>query len=663
MLNKERYLRMSIKRQIVFGMTGLSLGSSFLLMCLIAINCYCFVSKRSLKMFFFLQSHEDETLNSIVSLYDISLMVALDDAKNKIQFLRNIKLNLYSNPQKFSYLTLQSIEKFFKEGEISPNDAEFDCLNNIKECYYYFFNLGFSELFIDEMRFLTLAIPALKVTLRKKNSQGIPFFRKFQFTSAGQSVIYFFPLSRQSMPNSSFGFEEQFENSNDINDFFDLTKNEYLPRFNDLDEKTSNFTDIFLNNPIIFLNLPPYHFHLPYLSNQESFYYIISIDNSLDYNYLQLELQNDYYDLVTREITEIFPEITVITVLTVTKTENANETVKYVGTATSCRYFQTLQSFFSNNSFSEITYASINECMTDKGFIQEFENHFSDNYTDTSTNPLFYNYIKQAIVPLSIEKKNMLPYKFLKFKIFKIYLPVKSTRGVLSSNYYSTFLGTSYFFKSQMVINLANIKISHILVSLLSFILIYVYIFWVGFFFIVYFKSIVLANEITKPFTGLIEEISVKRKKKDTMKFKYDKDINDLFHICDLFVRGGVGEEARNKKKERINCYNNISLIKTNNLIIDEKAIFSREEDIARHIFDFGKKNRKKTSRFYSALSENMFNKVVLDPGTRGEKEFDLRELFEIKELGLNEKSIAKSENNELYEKLENVLQTLENKE
>ena len=64
-------------------------------------------------------------------------------------------------------------------------------------------------------------------------------------------------------------------------------------------------------------------------------------------------------------------------------------------------------------------------------------------------------------------------------------------------------------------------------------------------------------------------------------------------------------EVDENKKQGELNVYNNISKVKTNNMIINEFDILNQRNQKYNEIFDKGKKSKKKDDTF----SKEIYNK------------------------------------------------------
>jgi hypothetical protein len=90
--------------------------------------------------------------------------------------------------------------------------------------------------------------------------------------------------------------------------------------------------------------------------------------------------------------------------------------------------------------------------------------------------------------------------------------------------------------------------------------MLFVFVLWVCVFIYVFIKLCLVADRISSPIRKLIKTISLSQLNinTDEMKFEQiyypeDKDINDLFQICQKLIFGGVKSKTNIRKKKRLN--------------------------------------------------------------------------------------------------------------
>ena len=125
-------------------------------------------------------------------------------------------------------------------------------------------------------------------------------------------------------------------------------------------------------------------------------------------------------------------------------------------------------------------------------------------------------------------------------------------------------------------------------------------------------QSISIKNKSSKELNKYLKNIS----------YKDDSNINDLFVLCKKLIIGGFKREneedfQQKKKVKKINAYNNISLVKTNNMIINESEIMKSEKKQEINYFEKNSINKEKqlahlNSQISSKNSEKKFDYRVL---------------------------------------------------
>ena len=138
-----------------------------------------------------------------------------------------------------------------------------------------------------------------------------------------------------------------------------------------------------------------------------------------------------------------------------------------------------------------------------------------------------------------------------------------------------------------------------------------------------------ISDSISNPIDKLIQSISIKNKSSKELNkylknisYKDDSNINDLFVLCKKLIIGGFKREneedfQQKKKVKKINAYNNISLVKTNNMIINESEIMKSEKKQEINYFEKNSINKEKqlahlNSQISSKNSEKKFDYRVL---------------------------------------------------
>ena len=118
-------------------------------------------------------------------------------------------------------------------------------------------------------------------------------------------------------------------------------------------------------------------------------------------------------------------------------------------------------------------------------------------------------------------------------------------------------------------------------------------------------KLFLVTDRISSPIRKLIKNISLSQTnfsseelKSEQIYYDEDKDINDLFQLCQNLILGGFKKKINSQKKSKINVYNNVSMVKTNNMAINENKIIIQRNEKYNEIFEKGEDKEKINDTF-----------------------------------------------------------------
>jgi hypothetical protein len=127
------------------------------------------------------------------------------------------------------------------------------------------------------------------------------------------------------------------------------------------------------------------------------------------------------------------------------------------------------------------------------------------------------------------------------------------------------------------------------------YITLFTFLLWVLIFGFTLIKLYLVTDRISSPIRKLIKSLSLNQddfNKNDLylekIYYKEDKDINDLFQLCQKLIIGGFKKKGIIKKNNGLNVYNNVSKVKTNNMIINETDIINQRNQKYNEIFEKG---------------------------------------------------------------------------
>ena len=125
-----------------------------------------------------------------------------------------------------------------------------------------------------------------------------------------------------------------------------------------------------------------------------------------------------------------------------------------------------------------------------------------------------------------------------------------------------------------------------------------------------------ISHSISDPIDKLIQPVPMNdnssrelNKYFQNISYTDDSTINELFVLCKKLIVGGFKSEEdykQKKKNNNINSYNNISLVKTNNMIINENEILKGEKN--KEINFFEEQNNQKNK--YKILNNLTINSI-----------------------------------------------------
>ena len=128
-----------------------------------------------------------------------------------------------------------------------------------------------------------------------------------------------------------------------------------------------------------------------------------------------------------------------------------------------------------------------------------------------------------------------------------------------------------------------------------------------------------ISHSISDPIDKLIQPVPMNdnssrelNKYFQNISYTDDSTINELFVLCKKLIVGGFKSEEDYKQKRKnkgINSYNNISLVKTNNMIINENEILKGEKNKEINFFE-EQNNQKNKYKLLNIYTKNSIDKA-----------------------------------------------------
>ena len=177
-------------------------------------------------------------------------------------------------------------------------------------------------------------------------------------------------------------------------------------------------------------------------------------------------------------------------------------------------------------------------------------------------------------------------------KVIRYYSPNSFVRNLINVKFYSSFSVYLIVVKIYNNILIINNIIDRITYKSISYITTFTFMLWLIIMGFIFIKLYLVADNISSPIRKLIKNISLSQgnfnnnENLEKIYYSEDKDINDLFQLCQKLIIGGFKKRNYNKKQTKLNVYNNISKVKTNNMIINENDIINQRNQKYNEIFE-----------------------------------------------------------------------------
>ena len=235
---------------------------------------------------------------------------------------------------------------------------------------------------------------------------------------------------------------------------------------------------------------------------------------------------------------------------------------------------------------------------------------------------IYYNIQKQLEenrtinFDLSTSKDKDIEKNMNSFKIFQGIYPLNSI-NVYSSFLYNDIIFINFYFTDLFTNYIYMQTIRDVCYTyFFEIILISSAILWAAILLIIIIIVLKISHSISDPIDKLIQPVpmndnSSKEINKYFKNISYtdDSTINDLFILCKKLIIGGFKSEEdykQKKKNKMINSYNNISLVKTNNMIINETEIMKGVKKQEVNFFE----KQNMLGNYFNELANQSINKI-----------------------------------------------------
>ena len=639
---------MSINKQLYFGILGTSFLFCFLCILLILLS--------SLKLFFHFNDNIKYVYNeldtNIVSLNaeiaDIYAQLLFHQGNFETYFYRNYYNNLNEEIGRnlLSTINIDDDEINLKFHFYNISGSE-NCTNDEK-CYFVF---G-SQLNNETKKKLYILIPTIEISLDTYsfNKEDLKIFNKFNFYEKESGAYISYEYHNNSDIDINLNDKIQpFTLMNNIIQYINSSISS-IEKLNNIIIKNLTYKEFFDDN-IITLFAPkgsqlifdPYNNY-----GQQTFHFASILFNNTAHN-----IKIDLNDLCFKNIDNYISfdiKFNYLSYLTLNFIKNNGNFVFLFDKKLS---FSASRSICRLNDYTNFSYSdnSIKESFD----LTEYYLQINESQFESIDDCLISSEIKEIINDTENNYKLKVLYDIYKYSDgndINNHIRMKILRESSPNNYTTSFLNLkfyysiSYYFVVFKIYNNIMIllnMIERLIYRQVAYILLFLFILWVCVFIYVIIKLCLVADRISSPIRKLIKTISLSKANINTEEMKFeqiyypeDKDINDLFQLCQKLIFGGVKNKINIRKKNKLNVYNNISKVKTNNMAINENLIMIQRNQKYNEIFEKGEDKENivndsfKKDLFFKYKNKEFDNKIKNYESKKLKKlPFDKKEEYE----------------------------------
>ena len=645
---KKCFIGMSINKQLYFGILVTSFLFCFLCILLILLS--------SLKLFFHFNDNIKYVYNeldtNIVSLNaeiaDIYAQLLFHQGNFETYFYRNYYNNLNEEIGRnlLSTINIDDDEINLKFHFYNISGSE-NCTNDEK-CYFVF---G-SQLNNETKKKLYILIPTIEISLDTYsfNKEDLKIFNKFNFYEKESGAYISYEYHNNS--EIDINFNDNIQPSTLMNNTIQYINSSIssIEKLNNIIIENLTYKEFFDDN-IITLFAPkgsqlifdPYNNY-----GQQTFHFASILFNNTAHN-----IKIDLNDLCFKNIDNYISfdiKFNYLSYLTLNFIKNNGNFVflfdkklSFSASRSICRLNDYTNFSYSDNSIKEslnltVYYLQINESQFESIDDCLISSEIQEIINDTEN-----NYKLKVLYDI---------YKYSDGNDINNHIRMKILRESSPNNYTTSFLNLkfyysiSYYFVVFKIYNNIMIllnMIERLIYRQVAYILLFLFILWVCVFIYVIIKLCLVADRISSPIRKLIKTISLSKANINTEEMKFeqiyypeDKDINDLFQLCQKLIFGGVKNKINIRKKNKLNVYNNISKVKTNNMAINENLIMIQRNQKYNEIFEKGEDKENivndsfKKDLFFKYKNKEFDNKIKNYESKKLKKlPFDKKEEYE----------------------------------
>ena len=198
-----------------------------------------------------------------------------------------------------------------------------------------------------------------------------------------------------------------------------------------------------------------------------------------------------------------------------------------------------------------------------------------------------HHFTKKISVEIASYKETLNYEKAINAKIYQYFSPSHFIRSLTNSQFFSSLSFYLYIIKISNNLSTSIHSIKLLFFDLGILIVLSSLLIWIVIAVVLAFRIRAVSNSISAPINQLIQNISNKNTKQSNsvITYKDDKDINDLFKLCQVLISGGFSQNEGSAHGAGVNVYNNVTIVKSNNMMINEYDINSKKDEDYKLIF------------------------------------------------------------------------------
>ena len=630
---KKCFIGMSINKQLYFGILGTSFLFGFLCLLLVLLS--------SLKLFFHYKDNiifvYNELDTNIVSLNaeiaDIFAQLLIHQGNFEAYFIRNYYNTLSEEIGESLLNTINTEENEIDSHFIFSNNYEDEnnpCQSNENKCYFVFGSQLGSK--IKKKLFILKPTIDISLDIYAFNKEDLKIFNKFNFYDKENEAYISYQYSKTDI---SSNFNNTIPPSIIMHYIIQYIKLRIplIQKLNEITVEELTYKEFFDDNLITLFVPKGYPIIIdPFSKNDQQTFHFASILFEDKSNHVTKKIVID--ELSSQNIENYISfdiKLNYLSYLILNYIKNNGNLFFIFGNDLSfsasksiCRLNDYTNFSYSDNSLNENKNLTIEYLEVDELQFETIDNCLiNDDIRNIILSDTEKNYKLKILYDIyKYSDKNDIN-NHIKMKILRELSPNKYTTYFLNLKFYYSFSYYFVVFKIYNNIMILTNMVERLLYRQISYIMLIVFVLWVCVFIYVFIKLCLVTDRISSPIRKLIKTISLSQVNiTDEMKFEQiyypeDKDINDLFQICQKLIFGGVKNKTNIRKKNKLNVYNNISKVKTNNMAINENQIMFQRNQKYNEIFEKEEDNKNnikndyfKKDLYYKYKNKDFENKI-----------------------------------------------------